>query len=200
MQLLRHMSKHQLGDELQSAYKSGHSIETALLKIHNDTQCALDKGEGMLLVMLDLSAAFDTITHDIIIDRLHVELGLNDVVLKWFISYLHQRTQSVIVNDEESMPSLLTTGVPQGSVLGPLLFLIYVLPLKRIFEQHNVLYHGYADDTQIEIRFSLRDPESIQKSLSSLEKCLCDIKSWMRKNYLQLNDSKTDFMVIAPDY
>ena len=128
-QIMDYMSANDLHEVLQSAYRSGHSTETALLKIKNDIDLALDRGDGVFLVLLDLSAAFDTIDHTILIDRLETWRGITGTVLKWLKTYLSCRTQSVRVGESSSVDVHLKTGVPQGSVLGPLLYLIYMLPL-----------------------------------------------------------------------
>ena len=148
-QLGNFMSSNNLHDISQSAYKQSHSCETALLKVLNDTHLALDQGKCVLLAMLDLSAAFDLVNHDILATRLQKELNITGMVLAWMNSYLRNRSQSVIIGSSTSAHQELLTGVPQGSVLGPLLFLIYILPLRRIFQKHHVKHHSYADDIQL---------------------------------------------------
>ena len=102
---------------------------------------SLDAGENVLLVLLDLSAAFDTIDHDLLMKRLYSRCGVRGTVYKWFESYLKNRCQSVIINKQRSKPANLKCGVPQGSVLGPILFTIYTVPLGEIIRRHNVSYH-----------------------------------------------------------
>ena len=126
------MSKYGLHDCFQSAYRPGHSTETVLLTVKDYMQSAFDNREGILLVMLDMSAAFDTLNHAILLKHLETEVGLSAITLKWFTSYLSERTQSVTIKNEFSEIVKLTIGVPQGSVLEPLLFLIYMLPIRRI--------------------------------------------------------------------
>jgi hypothetical protein len=130
------MSKHGLHDPLQSAYRAAHSTETALLKIKDDFDRALDQGDGTLLVLLDLSAAFDTIDHEILLDRLQQYIGVSGTALQWFRSYLQDRDQCILISNTRSNPCKLNIGVPQGSVLGPLLFLVYILPLMEIINMH----------------------------------------------------------------
>ena len=154
-QLGNFMSNNNLHDISQSAYKQSHSCETALLKVLNDTHLALDQGKCVLLAMLDLSAAFDLVNHDILATRLQTELNITGTVLAWMNSYLRNRPQSVIIGSSTSARQELLTGVPQGSVLGPLLFLIYILPLRRIFQKHHVEYHSYADDIQLYVAFTV---------------------------------------------
>ena len=127
MQLVDHLTQNELVDIFQSAYRKGHSTETALLRVQNDILMEMEKENVVLLVLLDLSAAFDTIDHEILLKRLSTRCGIQGTALKWFSSYLKDRTQSVTVNSIHSTKEPLKYGVPQGS--GPLLFSIYNSPL-----------------------------------------------------------------------
>jgi hypothetical protein len=197
-QLLEHMQRNRLLDPLQSAYRAGHSTETALIKVKDDINMAMDKGEGALLLLLDLSAAFDTVDHLILQHRLESHIGIKNSALKWFKSYLENRTQVVSVGGEMSKEIKLETGVPQGSVLGPILFLIYVLPLQQLIEHHLFRRHGYADDLQLYKTFQLNSALSLQQAITTLETCVKEVKQWKLKNKLKFNDSKTVLLVIAP--
>ena len=197
IQFVEHLVRNKLMDPLQSAYKKYHSTETALLKVQNDILIDIDDKNVSLLVLLDLSAAFDTIDHDIILKRLNAECGIDGNALKWFKSYLTNRVQSVIIDDEISTPKKLNYGVPQGSILGPLLFTAYLAPLREIIVKHGLKYHCYADDTQIYISFSPVSEEVEDKALKSLETAIADIKSFMISNKLKLNDSKTEVIFLG---
>ena len=124
-QLVQHLNANNLLDPFQSAYRHGHSCETALLRVLNDVLCSTDRGDLSLLVLLDLSAAFDVIDHELLLSRLQNEMGITGTALRWFSSYLVDRTQHVVVKQASSQSTLLNCGVPQGSVLGPILFSIY---------------------------------------------------------------------------
>ena len=137
----------------QSAYKSCHSTETALVCVCDDIQLAFDKRMGTALIMIDLSAAFDTINHDILLRRLRDRYGIMGDALKWVKSYLTNRFQKISINEYTSCSSLLSSGVPQGSVLGPLLFSLYVQPAGDIIRKHGLSFHHYADDLQIYTSF-----------------------------------------------
>lgn len=198
--IIEHMSKNELFDTYQSAYRKGHSVETTLLHVKDYIDRALDEGDGVLLLLTDLSAAFDTVDHKILLDRLSSIIGVRSTALSWISSYLENRSQCVAVGGVESEEVALTTGVPQGSVLGPLLFLCYVRPLACVIQAHSLPRHGYADDNQVYTRFKLGDPESLQRAISVLESCVSDIRVWMARNKLKLNDNKTELLLVTPKY
>ena len=194
-QLLNHMDNNNLFCPIQSAYRPKHSTETALVKIQNDILLHLDSGKGVILVLLDLSAAFDTIDHTILMSRLQSRIGITGPALDWFHSYLADRYQCVHIQGQSSDSVPLVYGVPQGSVLGPFEFLIYMCPVYSIAEKHNISIHQYADDTQLYVAF---DFDNQQESLRRMEACVNDIRTWMRLNKLKLNDDKTELIIIAP--
>ncbi len=142
-----------------------------------------DRGCIPLLVLLDLSTAFDTIDHNILLNRLENFVGISGSALAWFKSYLSDRHQFVAVNEEVSYRSHVQYGIPQGSVLGPLLFTLYMLPLGNIIRKHRVSFHCYADDTQLYISSRPGETHQIEK----LMECIVDIKNWMTSNFLLLN-------------
>ena len=188
IQLHEYLRQHQLYEPMQSAYRPAHSVESALLKVYNDTLVAIDSGKEVALILLDLSAAFDTIDHRLIIQRLQSRYGISGVALDWFRSYLSNRQQSVLIHGSSSSSRPLHYGVPQGSVLGPLLFTLYTAPLGDVIRSHGLDFMLYADDTQIYA--TVRNDSST--TVAQLEACLCDVKKWMTENKLQLNDSKTE--------
>uniref|UniRef100_A0A8P4G3Q0 Reverse transcriptase domain-containing protein n=1 Tax=Dicentrarchus labrax TaxID=13489 RepID=A0A8P4G3Q0_DICLA len=183
-----------LFEDFQSGFRVHHSTETALVKVNNDLLTASDNGLVSVLVLLDLSAAFDTIDHDILLQRLEHQIGIKGTALTWFKSYLSDRSQFVHVNDESSINTKVSHGVPQGSVLGPILFTLYMLPLGNIIRNHSINFHCYADDTQLYLSIK---PNEINQ-LSKLQTCLKDIKSWMTCNFLMLNSEKNEILVLGP--
>ena len=191
-QITDHLIKNNLIETFQSAYKSGHSTETALLRVVNDLFCFIDEGNVSLLTMLDLSAAFDTIDHDILFHRLSSHFGINDKVLSWIKSYLHERKQKVKLNNFYSDDLDLLYSVPQGSVLGPLLFTMYVFPIKDVIYKDIFTYHLYADDTQLYSKFHPSDTDNV---ISSISKCTLDVNNWMSSNKLKMNTDKTEIML-----
>ena len=143
----------------QLAYHPSHSTESALLKVKSDVISALEKQEVACLILLDLSMAFNTIDHDILLGRLKCKFVITGTTLNWLQSYLTHRTQAVEIGVPLSGGSRssfvpLESGIPQGSVLGPILFTIYTVPIGDICRRHQVEFHLNADDTQI--YFSLR--------------------------------------------
>ena len=122
-QLLEHSHVCNLGNPYQSAYKAGHSTETALLSIKNEVHLSLSRGEPTALVLLDLSAAFNTIDHSTLLSCLHIWFSISGSIVEWFTSYLTDRYQSMTISSTLSDVCKLLFGFPQGSVLGPLLFL-----------------------------------------------------------------------------
>ncbi len=196
-QLTSHMRTHGLYEKYQSAYRCYHSSETALIKVQNDLLRALDDGCGVFLVLLDLSAAFDTLDHNILLERLESGIGMSGTALRWIDSYLRGRTQSVVIDGVQSDPADMQYGVPQGSVLGPILFIIYTTPIGDIARRHNLEIHLFADDTQLYVFFKTRTPASQWDVLHRLQSCISEIRSWMASNRLQLNDGKTEFLTIC---
>ena len=188
-----HLEEHGLHEVFQSAYKENHSVETAVLCVHDDIMRALDQKKSVVLVMLDLSAAFDTVDHTILLDLLEKRMGVSGLALKWFQSYLSGRSQYVTINGKSSNSSQLTCGVPQGSVLGPVLFTTYMLALGDILRQLQTKFHCYADDQELYIEFFV--DESVT---GNLETSLSTVLAWLNKNFMSCNTDKTDMIIISP--
>ena len=156
---------------------------------------ALDRKSAAALVMLDLSAAFDVIDHQILFQRLQYTFGVTSKALEWLQSYLHNRTQCVRLGDEFSSNRQLPCGVPQGSVLGPMIYCMFTRPVGEIIRRHNLHYHCYADDSQIYMMF--KPTEDWESVANSIEACVSDVADWMGSNMLKLNQDKTELIVFT---
>ena len=187
-----HLNDNDLFEVNQSAYRKNHSTETAVLSVVDELLSNIDKKLVSLVALLDLSAAFDTIDQGILLTRLKHSFGFHGTVLDWFTSYLSDRSQSVCIDNVMSASSPLTFGVPQGSVLGPVLFSLYTQPLSDVIQYHQCSFHKFADDTEISLHAK---PESFISTQDSVQSCISDVLSWMNSNKLKLNPEKTEAMI-----
>jgi hypothetical protein len=176
-------------NQFQSAYRPRHSTETSLLATLDSIFQSSDAGNSTLLVSLDLTAAFDSIDHSILLSRLKTSFGFDGLVFNWIKSYLTGRYQTVIIGNNSSAPTYLTSGVPQGSVLGPILFSIYTSPIAALASSFSVPQQQYADDTQLYISLS---PSNFSGQIHRLEDCLTALHVWCCQNSLSLNPDKSD--------
>ena len=190
MALSGYLSEHNLFPPFQSAYRKLHSAETALLKVFSDITTDIDSGQLALLSILDLSAVFDTVDHDILIQRLTTSFRIQEIPLCWLQSYLTDLTQSVQFTGQSTSPCHIECGVPQGSVLGPLLFLIYTADVGHIIKTHGLLHHCYADDSQLYFFCRQGDDDILKPAVLA---CIEDVVRWTTSNHLQLNLSKMSF-------
>ncbi|KAJ8395857.1 hypothetical protein AAFF_G00027400 [Aldrovandia affinis] len=190
-QLSTHLLQNDLLDPNQSGFKAGHSTETALLAVTEALQGAKSQSLGSVLLLLDLSAAFDTVDHQILLSSL-VEMGISGSALTWFKSYLTDRSYQVAWRGSLSSLHTLSTGAPQGSVLGPVLFSMYTKSLGSVISAHGFSYHCYADDTQLFLSFS---PSEMQVP-ARISACLADISAWMSTHHLKLNLGKTELLFL----
>ena len=175
-QLPDHLNTSALWPQFQSAYCARHSTETAPLWVLNDLLTTSDDGQVSLLTLLDLSAAFDTINHSILLHRLEHAYGIQKSPLSFFRSYLTERQQTVSISGYSSNPSSLCYGVPQGSVLSLILFLLYTQPLSQIIDRHSVSHSEFTDDSQLYISVPC---EHLRSLISNMKSYVADVKAWM---------------------
>ena len=190
-QLLIYLKENDLISENQSAYRENHSTETTICAVMDDLTKIVDEGRCGILVMLDLSAAFDTVDHAILLKDLK-DIGIGKSALKWFANYLENRYQSVHIFGESSVPRRLERGVPQGSILGPTLFNIYTTGLSSILKKHDVGFQLYADDTQFYFPIA-----NIAECVTKVQSIMTEIMTWMCKKKLKLNEEKTVCMLFG---
>ena len=186
-QLWECLSSNGLNEELQSANKANHSCETALIRVQDDILKAIDSHRGVLLLLLDLSAAFDTVDHEILLGRLSSRFGIKGKALDWLRPYFTDRTQLLKVDDASSTvrPLHWPWGVPQDYVLGAMVYLLYTSPLGDIVREHGLSFHFYADDSQLYTSFACNDTSDLVAAKHRLENCVAEINLWMTANKLK---------------
>uniref|UniRef100_A0A3Q4I1K7 Reverse transcriptase domain-containing protein n=1 Tax=Neolamprologus brichardi TaxID=32507 RepID=A0A3Q4I1K7_NEOBR len=173
-QLTEHLSTNNLFEPFQSAIRPNHSTETALVKVVNDLLVNADNDRTLVLLLLDLSAAFDTVHPCMLLDRLEHFIGVTGNVLSWLSFYLSGRSPTVSFKNDLFEICAVEHGVPQGSVLGPLLFSLYLLPLGVLLRSFNVTFPCYADDLQLYVPLTIGNCAEVSK----LELCLSAIRGW----------------------
>ena len=188
-QLYNFLTNEDIISNHQSGFRSLHSTVTALLEATDNWAFNIDHGNVNAVVFLDLKKAFDTVDHDILLSKMNL-YGIQGTALDWFKSYLTNRTQRCLVNGSLSRICSLKCGVPQGTILGPLLFLIYINDLPNCLTSCQP--RMYADDTHI--TYAGVDVNSIQ---SNLNHDLDNLNKWLISNKLTLNSAKTEFMLIG---
>ena len=193
--LQAHMDKIGYANHTQFGYKKHHSCEMLLLKFLNDVLVGVDSRNGVIVLLIDLSAAFDTVDHRKLLNILATELHIAGTALKWFKSFLTGRTQSVFIDSHMSETLELSFGVPQGSILGPILFNIYVQSLSSVFVHNGFDSLSYADDNSGYQMFSLSSQSTVFNS--NVPNCIDSIKLWMNSYFLKINPSKTEIIVFG---
>ena len=190
-QWVKYLNQHCLLDPNQSAYRTNHSTTTALLKITEDILESLEDSEISIMIFLDFSKAFDTVNHRLLLEKLKI-LGFDDPSCAWIKSYLSNRYQCVKMGDNVSEWKLIKNGVPQGSILGPLLFTILTSDMRKCF--HFGSYHEYADDTT---EYKNTTVENINESIQDINKDMERVAEYCKDNILKLNEGKCECLIIA---
>ena len=191
-----HAEDNSLLPKNQSAYRRHHSCESALLRLVNDLFDAMEKQEVTALIAIDLSAAFDTVDHNILLQVLQNQYGVGGTVLSWIDSYLRPRSCRVSINTVQSSTRLLECSVPQGSCLGPWLYLTYAGTLFDVIPP-TISVYAFADDHIASRRFKPTSVSSECNAIEDLQQCAVTINDWMNENKLKMNTTKTEFIIFG---
>ena len=193
LQISQHCDDYNLQPDYQSAYREHYSCETAILKVSNDILWGMEEQSITSLVALDLSVAFNTVNHNILLSILSNKYGIKGEALKWFDEYLHPRSFMVAINGAYSKERNLEVSVPQGSCAGANIFNLYCSPLQDIVPE-DLQLSGFADDHSVRKAFKAGNTNTERSTISNLETCLLSIKKWMDETWLKMNPSKTEFI------
>ena len=199
-QLNNYLNVHSLYCDEQSGYRKAHSCETLLLKFQDDIINEVSKNKFVAVLLLDLSAAFDAIDHNILLKKLETLYGIKGKALKWFRSYLSGRTFSVKIRKTQSSIEIVLYGVPQGSILGPILFILYTKERSDIVKKYNMQLKLYADDSTIYITIDPTNVVGINITIQTIQSCIGEIKKWMTANYMKLNEGKTQLIIFGKPF
>ena len=193
-QLVRHCEENDLMPSYQSAYRRDHSCETALVTLTNSILWAMERGQCMALVGLDLSAAFDTVHRETLLNVMRDCFGIEDNALGWLESYLGPRGFKIKIGEAESDYHQLESGVAQGSCLGPVLYSCYASTLQYVIPEEIEIF-GFADDHALEKPFKPDIDE--HRTISLLQDSLVTVNNWMDENRLRMNSGKTEFIIFG---
>ena len=195
-QLDQHMSLNNLHENSQFGYKQHHNTETMMLGITDEVLRGFDENLATIVIFLDLSAAFDTIDVEKLLEILKEEIGVDGTVLKWFRSFLSGRTQRVKIDNVYSESLQVPCGAPQGSVLGPKIFNINVRSQPMVFKHCMFTTSSFADDSNGRKQFALTFQFHVINN--DIRNCLNHIINWSNAHYMKINPDKTDIMLLRP--
>ena len=195
-QLTTHCMHPDLMPDYQSAYRTNYSCEMALVKLTSDILNAMEYQRATALVVLNMSVDCDTVDHGILLEVLNHRFGIDGSALDWYNSYLQGRTMRVYCNGQIAKPKHLHASVPQGSCGGPVLYLIYASTIQDNIPP-TIDLQTFADDYGLKNHFNTGETVLEQNAILDLENCVCDVNSWMNKNRLKINASKSDHIIFC---
>ena len=187
--LTNFLNRHRLLSDQQYGFRQNLSTDFALLELSDKIAEAIDRKKFMIGIFVDLSKAFDTLNHNILLQKL-ISYGIRGSVNDWFRSYLEDREQFVLLNDVSSNKRKITTGVPQGSILGPLLFLVYINDICKSSDLLRFILYAY--DTNI-----FYSCESVDQLCDVVNRELQGVVQWFKANRLSVNLKKTNFVIFG---
>ena len=185
---VQYIDIHEILNDKQFGFRPNHSTYTAIIQLVDKITSAVERNETTIGIFLDLSKAFDTIDHDILLYKLE-HYGFRGIVLEWFKNYLSNRKQYVSYNSCDSELKDIVCGVPQGSILGPLLFILYVNDITNTSDVLEFIL--FADDTTI-----LYSHPNIENQINRINEELKEVSNWFKANKLSVNASKTNYMIL----
>src|SRR6218665_3545476 len=191
LQLTTYLDAHNLLPTIQSGFRKSHSTETLPLRLLSDVLGAVDHCQLTLLALFDVSAAFDTVDHEILLQRLHLSFGVSGTLLSWLTSFLSERSMCVVHGLSRSSWAPAPYGLPQGSVLGPFLYIIYTSDITSLLASQAMLGQLYADDVQAYQHCPASDA---LVTVSAMSRTMEALGSWMSSNRLRLNPHKMQFI------
>ena len=196
MQFDKHCREHHLLPDFQSAYRKGYSTKTSLMKMTNDILWSMERKEVTAVIVLGMSAAFDTIDHDLLLDILHKRFGIAETALQWYQNYLRPWGMKVCINDAYSSIRSLNYSVPQGSASGANLFTAYCTSIESVI-QASITINGFANDHSIRKSFNAGSQDQESQSIILMMDMVVNIASWMDTMCLKLNPDKTEFIMFG---
>ena len=191
-----HMTSHNLHENSQFAYKQHHNTELMMLGVTDEVLRGFDENQATVIIFLDLSAAFDTIDVDKLLEIMYEEIGLGGTVLKWFRSFLEGRTQRVKIDGQYSESMNVPCGAPQGSVLGPKCFNINVRSQPMVFKRCMFSSSSFADDSNGRKQFALTFQFNVLTH--DVIECLNEIVKWSNSHFMKINPEKTEILLLCP--
>ena len=195
---MKHCEENCLLPDTQSAYRSGYSCETILIKLVDKILNGMEMKQLSMIIAMDLSAAFDTVNHKILLKTFRNHYGISDSVLNWISSYLSPRWCSVGINNHCSDPKQLDVSVPQGSCSGAYFFIMYAATLfTEITNRDSAELFGFADDHILYDAFGADSRSEEMETTLDLEDTLIDVKGWMNQVKLKMNTDKTEFIIFG---